>query len=98
MSTAVQTPSGAPPADAPIRRGGLADYARNWLDSVRGGELGIVPILVGIVVIGAYFQIRNSNFLTAGNFVNLIAQMSPYAVIGMGTVFILLLGEIDLSI
>jgi D-xylose transport system permease protein len=98
MSTAVQTPSDVPSADAPISRGGLSDYARNWIDSVRGGDLGIVPILIGIVVIGAYFQIRNANFLTAGNFVNLIAQMSPYAVIGMGTVFILLLGEIDLSI
>jgi D-xylose transport system permease protein len=65
---------------------------------VRGGELGALPIIVGIVVIGIYFQTRNSNFLTAGNFVNLIAQMSPYAVIGMGLVFVLLLGEIDLSV
>src|SRR5690242_72999 len=43
-------------------------------------------------------QARNSNFLTAGNFVNLIAQMSPFAIIGMGLVFVLLLGEIDLSV
>src|SRR5439155_6654633 len=43
-------------------------------------------------------QTRNSNFLTAGNFVNLIAQMAAIAVIGMGMVFVLLLGEIDLSV
>jgi D-xylose transport system permease protein len=98
MSTAVQPSPGAPPADAPVARGGLAGYARQWVDNVRNGELGILPILVGIVVIGIYFQARNSNFLTAGNFVNLIAQMSPFAVIGMGMVFILLLGEIDLSV
>jgi D-xylose transport system permease protein len=98
MSTAVQPSPGAPPADAPVVRGGLAGYARQWVENVRAGELGILPILVGIIVIGIYFQARNSNFLTAGNFVNLIAQMSPFAVIGMGMVFILLLGEIDLSV
>jgi D-xylose transport system permease protein len=98
MSTVVEPSPGAPPADAPVVRGGLAGYARQWVENVRGGELGILPILVGIIVIGIYFQARNSNFLTAGNFVNLIAQMSPFAVIGMGMVFVLLLGEIDLSV
>ncbi|HKN93113.1 MAG TPA: hypothetical protein VJU60_02180 [Thermoleophilaceae bacterium] len=98
MSTAVEPSPSAPPADAPIAHGGLRDYGRQWLDNVRGGDLGVVPIIVGIVVIGIYFQARNSNFLTAGNFVNLIAQMSPFAVIGMGMVFVLLLGEIDLSV
>jgi D-xylose transport system permease protein len=98
MSTTVETPPPATgrPAEAP--QAGLADYAKRWLDNVRGGELGALPILVGIVAIGIYFQARNSNFLTAGNFVNLIAQLSPFAVIGMGLVFVLLLGEIDLSV
>jgi len=99
MSTQAVEPSpSAPATDAPVAQGGLAGYARQWLDNVRGGDLGVLPILIGIVAIGIYFQTRNSNFLTAGNFVNLIAQMSPFAIIGMGTVFILLLGEIDLSI
>jgi D-xylose transport system permease protein len=76
----------------------LADYARQrWID-LRSGELGVLPIIVGIIVIGIYFQTRNSQFLTAGNFVNLIAQMAAITIIGMGTVFVLLLGEIDLSI
>src|SRR5205085_49314 len=52
----------------------------------------------GIIVIAIYFQSRNSNFLTAANFVNLIAQMSAVMIIGTGIVFVLLLGEIDLSI
>jgi D-xylose transport system permease protein len=96
MSTGVE----APPAQVveEERPHGLGAYVRNWLDQVRGGELGSIPIVVAIVVIAIYMQARNSNFLTAGNFVNLIAQMSPFAVIGMGLVFVLLLGEIDLSV
>jgi D-xylose transport system permease protein len=57
-----------------------------------------MPIVVGIVVIAIYFQARNSHFLTAGNFVNLLAQMSAVTIIGMGVVFVLLIGEIDLSV
>jgi D-xylose transport system permease protein len=98
MSTAVEPSPSAPAADAPVVRGGLRGYARQWADNVKGGELGVLPIIVGIVAIGIYFQARNSNFITAGNFVNLIAQMSPFAIIGMGLVFVLLLGEIDLSV
>jgi D-xylose transport system permease protein len=98
VSTTVETPPPATgrPSEAP--QAGLQDYFKRWLGNVRAGELGALPIIVGIVVIGIYFQSRNSNFLTAGNFVNLIAQMSPFAVIGMGMVFVLLLGEIDLSV
>jgi D-xylose transport system permease protein len=97
MSTQVEAP---PPAQVveEERPHGLGAYVRNWLEQVRGGELGSIPIIVAIVVIAIYMQARNSNFLTAGNFVNLIAQMSPFAVIGMGLVFVLLLGEIDLSV
>jgi len=98
VSTSVETPTDPPVDEAIAPADGLAGYARQWRDNVRGGELGILPILVGIVVIAIYFQARNSQFLTAGNFVNLIAQTAPIAVIGMGMVFILLLGEIDLSV
>jgi D-xylose transport system permease protein len=98
MSTAAaETPPGVP-APAAEEAGGVGEYARERWDSLRAGDLGILPILIGIVVIGAYFQYRNSNFLSAGNFVNLIVQMSPFAIIGMGMVFVLLLGEIDLSV
>src|SRR4051794_35128914 len=71
---------------------------RGWWIGVRNGELGALPIVVGIIIIAIYFQSRNSHFLTAGNFVNLIAQASAVIVIGMGIVFVLLLGEIDLSV
>ena len=50
------------------------------------------------IIIAIVFQTQNDRFLTAGNFVNLIVQTAPYAVIAMGVTFVLLLGEIDLSI
>lgn len=97
MSAVVESPEHQEPLDpgAPVET--LTDSVRNWISGVRAGELGALPIVVGIIVIAIYFEARNSNFLTAGNFVNLIAQMSATAVIGMGMVFVLLLGEIDLS-
>ncbi|MDX6655762.1 MAG: D-xylose transport system permease protein [Solirubrobacteraceae bacterium] len=90
--------AGTTPENLPVEKQSLSDAARGWWVGVRNGELGAVPIIVGIIVIAIYFQSRNSHFLTAGNFVNLIAQASPVIVIGMGVVFVLLLGEIDLSV
>jgi D-xylose transport system permease protein len=76
----------------------LLTWARGRYEGLRAGDLGSLPIVFGIIVIAIYFQARNDNFLSAGNFVNLIAQMAAIAIIGMGIVFVLLLGEIDLSI
>jgi D-xylose transport system permease protein len=73
-------------------------YARRWWTDVKSGELGSLPIVVGLIIIAIVFQTQNDRFLTAGNFVNLIVQTAPYAVIAMGVTFVLLLGEIDLSI
>jgi D-xylose transport system permease protein len=96
MSAVAETPQTQP--ELPREKQSLAEATRAWWVGVRAGELGALPILVGIVIIAIYFQSRNSHFLTAGNFVNLIAQASAVIVIGMGVVFVLLLGEIDLSI
>jgi D-xylose transport system permease protein len=76
----------------------LRAYARRWWTDVRSGELGSVPIIVGLVIIAIVFQLQNDRFLTASNFVNLIVQTVAIATIAMGIVFVLLLGEIDLSI
>jgi D-xylose transport system permease protein len=73
-------------------------YARRWWTGVKAGDLGSLPIFVGLIVIAIVFQVQNDRFLTAGNFVNLMVQTAPYAVIAMGVTFALLLGEIDLSI
>jgi D-xylose transport system permease protein len=76
----------------------LGTYARRWWAGVRSGELGSLPIIVGLILIAIIFQSQNDRFLTAGNFVNLIVQMAAITILGMGIVFVLLLGEIDLSI
>jgi D-xylose transport system permease protein len=100
MSSVTEPHTAAPiPASAELDEPTtLAGFARRWWVGVRGGDLGSLPIVVGIFLIAIYFQSRNSNFLTAGNFVNLLIQLAPFAVIGMGIVFVLLLGEIDLSV
>jgi D-xylose transport system permease protein len=76
----------------------FGEYAKIWWSRVRGGESGALPVVLGLVVIVVYFQIRNSLFLSAGNLVNLMTQASWIVVLGMAEVFVLLLGEIDLSI
>ena len=101
MSASTSTPaapSGAPLETETGQRVTLGSFARERVAALREGELGSLPIVVGIIVIAIYFQARNSNFLTADNFVNLIAQMAAIMIIGTGIVFVLLLGEIDLSV
>jgi D-xylose transport system permease protein len=88
----------AAPPPAAAEGTSIGGYARRWWTGVRSGDLGSLPIVVGLIVIAIVFQIQNDRFLTAGNFVNLIVQTAPYAVIAMGVTFALLLGEIDLSI
>src|SRR5215208_2340960 len=95
MSAVAEQP---PPAPAAPSRDTVSAYARRWWVDVKAGELGSLPIVVGLIVIAIVFQLQNDRFLTAGNFVNLIVQTAPYAVIAMGVTFALLLGEIDLSI
>ncbi|HLA44992.1 MAG TPA: hypothetical protein VJZ27_16215, partial [Aggregatilineales bacterium] len=76
----------------------LGDFLRNYLQKIASGDLGSLPIIIGLIFIAAIFQYQNSNFLTSRNFVNLIAQMAGTAMIAYGVVFVLLIGEIDLSI
>ena len=76
----------------------FADYLRESIKRIRGGESGVLPVLVGLVVIGAIFQIQQPVFLSAGNLTNLLIQGATFVLLGMAEVFVLLLGEIDLSI
>ncbi len=78
--------------------GTLAGYFRLWWQGVRAGDLGSLPIIVGLVVIFVIFAQLNDNFLTPRNFTNLILQMAAVATIAIGVVFVLLIGEIDLSV
>jgi D-xylose transport system permease protein len=98
-TTAPVDTSDAAPAGIPgAPNESFGDYTRRWWSGVRAGELGSLPIIVGLILIVIIFQSQNDRFLTSGNFVNLIVQMAAITILGMGIVFVLLLGEIDLSV
>ncbi len=57
----------------------------------------MIPIVIGLIVLAAYFQIRSSVFLSTGNLTNLMVQATIFVLLGIAEVWLLLLGEIDLS-
>jgi len=83
---------------ADILADSLGDYVRMWWTRVRAGDSGALPVLIGLAVIVIYFQLRSSAFLSSGNLVNLMTQAAWIVALGMAEVWVLLLGEIDLSI
>ncbi len=76
----------------------FVEYVRAWIARIRGGESGMLPMVVGVIAIAVIFQTQNANFLSPGNLTNLLVQGAVFMLLGMGEVFALLLGEIDLSI
>ena len=76
----------------------LGQYFRAWWLQVRGGNSGVLPVILGIVVVAVGFQIANSKFLSSQNLVNLFEQSTVYMLLAMAEIFALLLGEIDLSV
>jgi len=68
------------------------------LDNIRTGNLGVLPIVIGLAFIVVFFSFKATNFFTADNFNNIIVQMAGLTMLAFGVVFVLLLGEIDLSI
>jgi len=75
----------------------FGEYVRAWVLRVRSGDAGSLPVVGGLLLISILFQSLNSNFLTAGNLVNLLIQGAVYMLLAMAEVWVLLLGEIDLS-
>jgi D-xylose transport system permease protein len=92
---AAQAATGAAPD---VMADSFSEYVKIWWTRVRNGESGALPVILGLAVIVVYFQARSSLFLSAGNLVNLIEQAAWIVTLGMAEVFVLLLGEIDLSI
>ena len=84
-------------AAAPGRRYRRAS-SRAVRDNIRGGNLGSWPVLIGLAVIVIFFSFKADNFLSPGNFSNIITQMAGTTLLAYGVVFVLLIGEIDLSI
>ena len=99
MSTAGADVVGqGPAAPAEEERTGLAGIYGRAMDNVKSGNLGVLPIVIGLIFIVVFFSFKATNFFTATNFVNIIIQMAGTAMLAYGVVFVLLLGEIDLSI
>lgn len=80
-----EPPPAVPPARGPLAR-------------LRGGELGALPVVVGLVVTWLVFQLLNDRFLTPQNLSNMVVQVAAIGLMAVGVTLVLLLGEIDLSI
>ncbi|QIG39123.1 ABC transporter permease [Microbacterium sp. 4R-513] len=77
--------------------GGLGDQLRAWWQRVRSGDMGALPAIGGLVVLTLLFASLSPFFLTERNFANLLNQAATLVMLAMALVFVLLLGEIDLS-
>ena len=75
----------------------IGDAARDYVNRLRGGDMGLLPAILGLVALLVIFASLNDRFLTTYNMANLVIQASSIIVLAMGIVFVLLLGEIDLS-
>ena len=80
-----------------VERRGVAGAARDYWTRLRSGEPGALPSIVGLVLLAAIFAAVSPRFLTLNNVGNLPGQGAYIAIIALGLVFVLLLGEIDLS-
>jgi D-xylose transport system permease protein len=79
-------------------QGGIGEAIRDYFARVRGGDVGSLPAVLGLLVLFALFSIlKPDTFFSTFNFANLLNQGTAIIVLAMGLVFVLLLGEIDLS-
>lgn len=81
-----------------ISEQGLAGWLSATWGRIRTGDLGSLPVVIGLIVIWIVFQSLNSNFLSSRNLVNLTLQSAAVGTISIGVVLVLLLGQIDLSV
>ncbi|RAG82224.1 sugar ABC transporter permease [Streptacidiphilus pinicola] len=90
----------APPVDPRllVRQEGLRGYLDEFKRKVRGGELGSLPVVIGLIVIWLIFSLKNSQYFTAANAEFIAYYMVGLGMLATGLVFVLLLGEIDLSV
>ncbi|MGW2565264.1 sugar ABC transporter permease [Streptomyces sp. NPDC001537] len=81
-----------------VREEGFKGYWTEFTRKVKGGELGSLPVVIGLIIIWTIFQLKNDRFLSADNLSNISYYLSATGMIAIGLVFVLLLGEIDLSV
>jgi D-xylose transport system permease protein len=83
---------------AEIVANSAGEYLRQSISRIRSGQSGVLPVVGGMILISILFQSLDDKFLTAGNLVNLLVQAAVFSLLAMGEVFVLVLGEIDLSV
>ncbi|MFF3059534.1 sugar ABC transporter permease [Streptomyces sp. NPDC057909] len=81
-----------------IREQGFKGYWTEFKRKVRSGEIGSLPVVVGLIVIGIVFQVETGNFLTSYNLDQITLYAAGPGIMAVGIVFVLLLGEIDLAV
>ena len=77
---------------------GLRGIIPGFLDKVRGGDLGALPVVAGLAIIWTVLQVLNRGFLSSANLVNLLMESAAVGVIALGIVCVLLVAQIDLSV
>ncbi|MEU1124099.1 sugar ABC transporter permease [Streptomyces sp. NPDC005899] len=103
-STVVVNPEAAKGADTAVdprllvREQGLGGYLTEFKRKMRGGDLGSIPVVIGLIIICVVFQSLNSEFLSAKNVSDIAVTMVATGMMAVGIIFVLLLGEIDLSV
>lgn len=103
MSREAEQAASVPPqldrADVRVKHeAGIGGAIRRFFDRVRSGDLGSLPVIVGLVIIWTVFASINPIFLSSSNLVNLLFDCSTVGVIALGIVCVLMVGEIDLSV
>ncbi|MEU8629631.1 sugar ABC transporter permease [Streptomyces sp. NPDC048669] len=81
-----------------VREQGFGGYLSEFKRKMRGGDLGSIPVIIGLIVICVVFQSLNSEFLSAKNISDIAVAMVATGMMAIGIIFVLLLGEIDLSV
>ena len=94
-TTTIQAPGGFDNDN--VQAATIADSGREYLNRLRGGDMGSLPAILGLIFLVVVFSSLNDRFLTTYNMANLVVQSGSIIVLAMGIVFVLLLGEIDLS-
>ena len=98
MSTEAQVVGADVDMPSAIEAEAHATIGRRILGNLTAGNLGSWPVVIGLAIIVLVFSLTAQNFFTAVNFNNVITQMAGVTMLAFGVVFVLLLGEIDLSI
>ncbi len=81
-----------------VREEGFRGYLTEFKRKVRGGELGSLPVVIGLIVIWLAFSLNDSTYLKATTATYIAYYAVGIGLLSIGLVFVLLLGEIDLSV